>query len=256
MLTVGLSGTKLGPVVFDAVQLGYSEGLLCKVALHLNPGGELSFLVPALAFQLVNDSVEFELYPLARPPAVTCSFACCPIPRSSCPRADRSRFSSVGRCHSRRACCYPIGNQPRHSLWTNGPTVRSVVEQSGLVVAGSSPTALAAPLPPLVDIALGGLAALAKNVTLWKNSSLELSLREQRPARHPLKGRQDIEAGALALSLRFGDAAWIDDADAGVTFWIMEDTVGTIRQAAPSLSLTGLGVVLGRPAPNPARGRL
>ena len=254
MLTIGLLDTELGPVVFDDLQLGYSDGLICTVALHLDPGGELSFLAPALDFDFVNDRVEFELYPLG--PGTEADLLVRFLPD---PAVEMSAGGPVAILEkwalplAARLLLREFEAELDTAIWDNGPTVRDIVEQSGLVETGSSPAALAAPLPPLPQLALGALAALADNVTLFKNNTLELLLREDQ-GRHgiQLKGHQDLDLGSLVLSLRFGDADWITDANRGVTFWIIEDTTDPIPvRLAPSLSLTGLGAILGRPDPDP-----
>ena len=198
ILTIGLAATKIGPVVFDSVRLGYSDGLLCALTLHLDPGGELAFIDPALAFRFVNDRVEFELYPLGAATSNDLRITLLPDPAVT--------MSTNGPIAIIEQWALPLAatlllrefqTDLDTPFWTGGPTARGIVEGAGIVVAGSTPARLAAPLPPLQDIALRGLAALATDVTLWKNDSLELMLRED-GGRHGIS-LKDARTSRLAI---------------------------------------------------------
>ncbi len=63
-LVLQLTDVELGPVFLDSVRAGSDHGLVLSSDLELRPGGELTFLAPALSLQLEDDELTVELYPL------------------------------------------------------------------------------------------------------------------------------------------------------------------------------------------------
>jgi hypothetical protein len=247
-MLLGVTGLRLGPVVADELAAGYEEGLACRVALHLEPGGELAFLQPAVELDVAGDRVAFAVHPLGTAAHDTFAIQVAPTPAVLIhPDAALALLEQWGLPLAARILVRELGGELGKEIWPGGPTVRHVLEQAGVVVEGSSPAAVAATLPPAAELALRALAALVTNVTIElvpKELALHLVAENGRRGLR-LQGHQALSTGDVLVDLRFGKADWLDDPAAGVTLWLLEDASGMPPvRVTPALDLSGLGVVV------------
>jgi hypothetical protein len=249
-LLIGVQDLELGPVIADELSAGYDQGLSCHLALHLDPGGALSFLQPALDFDVVGESISVEAYPLGVSEKADFAVLIAPSPELVLhPQAAVALIERWGLPLVAQLLVREFEAELEKSLWAAGPTARSVLEQAGVLKAGVTPPELASPLPKPEDMALRALKALVSNVTIEiVADTLWMSLVEDSGRRGiRLRGRQDVGAGDIDVGLRFGDADWLDDPAAGVTLWLLEDAAGMPPvKVTPALDVTGLGIVLSR----------
>jgi hypothetical protein len=128
-------------------------------------------------------------------------------------------------------------------LWTNGPTARSVVEGAGLMAPGSAPPRVVHSLPALDALALALLRELATGITVAVSDTLDVAVVDDGAGRKGvrLSGRHDFDGERLGVTVRFGDAYWLDDPDAGVTLWILKPAAG-VPPVALDLGLDAIGV--------------
>ncbi|MDC3960917.1 alpha/beta fold hydrolase [Polyangium jinanense] len=246
-LTLGVQGVRLGPVVADELSAGYDQGLVCHLVLRLDAAGELAFLQPSIDFAVDDGRPAFEIHPLGAAAKDEFAVRVAPVPElvlaagAAMTLLERWGVPLVAQLLLRTF----EAELPR-SLWAGGPTVRAVLDASGLVEPNTTPPALAAVRPALPELALRALKALVTNVTIPVSDTLSLTpVAEQGRRGLRLKGRQELSGGDVDVSVRFGEAKWLDDADAGVTLWLLEDTEGMPPvRITPALDVTGLGVVL------------
>lgn len=249
MLLFRVGGLRLGPVVADELAAGYAQGIACHVALHLEPGGELAFFEPAIDVDVVDGRVSFEAYPLGSDAKADLAIRIAPTPEVIAhPEAALAFVERWGVPLAARLLLRELGAQLDVVIWPGGPTIRAVVEQAGLVEAGSDPPALAPPRP-LAELALRALAALVSNITIELISGqLWLILVEDAGRRGlRIRGRLPVSANDVNVDVRFGVADWLTDPDAGVTLWLLEDVAGIPPvRITPGIEAVGLGVVLSR----------
>ena len=139
-------------------------------------------------------------------------------------------------------------------IWTGGPTARDILAGAGLIEPGPGTPQIAAALPPLPELGLGALAALANGATVALTPTLDLSavaeggrlgLRVRGTV--PIDG-DDVDVTVLFGRTLFGDGhGWLTAADEGVTAWVLRDAPGQVPPFAidPGLSISGLGVDVG-----------
>lgn len=247
-LRVGLGGLRIGPVVVDALSAGYDGGITCSVALHLEPGGPIGFLQPALSFDVAGARVAFELQPLGAAERDDFAIRLAPEPALVLqPEAALALLERWGLPLAVQLLVHELADALPTPVWPGGPTIRSVLDQAGLVVPGSTPPRVAATLPPVAEGLLRALAALVSNVDIELTpDGLTLSLVEQSGRRGlRLHGRQPLDAGDTVVELRFGEADWLDDPAAGLTLWLLEAAPGMPPvRFAPALDVTGFGLVV------------
>jgi len=240
-LTLFAEGLRLGPVVAEELLAGWDGGLACRLALRLEPEGALAFLRPALVAELEDGRFGLAFHPLGAAHAADLSVRLAPVPEVVLgPGGPAALAERWGFPLAARLLLEEFGDELGRTLWAGGPTVRAVLDGSGLVRPGATSAVLASPLPSPAQAALGALKAAAVGATIQATPTLALSLVADGGRRGiRLRGRQALGDG---VGIRFGDAEWIGD-DAGVTLWLLDDAGGPPR-IAPALDVAGLGVVL------------
>ena len=117
---------------------------------------------------------------------------------------------------------------------------------------GIDPPALATALPGSPELALLALRALLSGAVIEITPALSLVVHESGGRRGiRLTGSQEVGGGALDVSLRFGEADWLDEEEAGVTVWILEDAPVRL---SPGITFEGLGAILSKSSGDPLLG--
>jgi hypothetical protein len=231
-----------GPLVVQTARVGFEGDLEFDLALRLDPGGDLAFLAPVAELGLDDGRLSAALLPLGEAERADLELELAPQPSFTFTEAGAlGLLASWGVPLVALLALRAAEDVLEDALWTNGPTPRGVLEDAGLVAPGSSPAGLALPLPPLEEIALGALQGLATNVTVAVTETLEIAIVEDGSGRKGirLKGSEAIAGEELAVSMRFGEADWLDDPDAGVTLWVLRPPFALDL----GLDVTGLGAI-------------
>ena len=248
VLLLGVQNLRIGPVVADELSAGYAQGLACRVALHLDAGGNVAFLQPALELGIAGPRIAFAVYPLGVSERADFAIRIAPTPELVLhPEAALALLERWGLPLAAQLLVRELADSLVNPVWRGGPTIRSVLEQAGVVVAGSNPPAVAAVLPPAAQTVLRALAALVSNVSIeLVPDELTLTLIANAGRRGlRLHGHQVLGSGETQVELRFGKADWLDDPAAGITLWLLEDIAGMPPvRFTPALDITGFGVVL------------
>ncbi|MGE3177280.1 MAG: alpha/beta fold hydrolase, partial [Vicinamibacterales bacterium] len=246
-LTFELQEVDLGTTHVSSLRTGYDRGLVLQLALALEPGGDFAFLRPAIDLALDGPALGLDLCPLGAGTEQALAVRLAPTPGlTSTPDGVSELVEGWGLPLAARIVVSEFEADLDRALWQGGPTARHVVEEAGLVQPGSHPPALDTPLPPPPDLVLRALRALATGAAVDVGPNLSLAVRESAGrVGIQVTGSQELPGGTLGVSVRFGDASWLDDPDAGATLWLLEDPGGSAPlRIAPGLGLTGLGVVL------------
>ena len=218
-LVLELSDVVLGPVFVDSLRAGFDHGLVLSSVLELRPGGELTFLGPAFALTLVDGELTVELNPLGTAEKADLSLRLAPNPLLTfTPAGALALVERWGLPLSARLLLREFEDELDQALWTNGPTARAVLEDSEVLQPGIDPPALATALPGSPELALLALRALLSGAVIEITPALSLVVHESGGRRGiRLTGSQEVGGGALDVSLRFGEADWLDEEEAGVT---------------------------------------
>lgn len=260
LLAIALHAVPLGPVVLDALSVGYDGTLDCRLDLHLDAGGEFGFLKPAFGIALDVGAGAAALagtvYPLGAGSAADLALF---LPPRRAPvisaRAPWMLLEQWGVPLVAKLLVTAFDAKLDAALWSGGPTVGAVLDGSGLTLPGTRPARLASPLPPVATLGLRALLSALQGVPLTLTPTLQLEfVTDAALGRRGLRlyGSQVVEAGDLAVSLRFGDATWLKDPAAGVTLWLLQDQGGPLPvKIAPGLGIVGLGAVIGGAASAP-----
>lgn len=257
-ILVELDAVDLGPVLIESVLLGYDGDLRLGLRVGLRPPELVTFLQPSLEVGVVvspdDGRVGFavDLLPFGDAARTEADITIAPVPGAVLTTdgavllVERWGLPLVSLI-----ALAAFGSDLTTPLWVGGPSPTSILSSAGLVVAGSDPPELAAQPPPAAQMALRALAALAAGLSV-PLEGLHISLvTETAPdgtTRYGIRlsGHQDLDAGDVVVSLRFGETDWLaDDPSAGVTAWMLEQPAQAALPALrPALELTGLGAVV------------
>ena len=240
-LVLGVADLRLGAIVVGAVEAGYDGGIACGLDLSLEQAdGALAFLRPALAAGVADGRFSLDLLPLgagtggeltvhvAPEPAVVMG------PGGPLALAERWALPLAANLLLRE-----FGDRLEAPLYANGPTLRQVLDGSGLLRDGVHPPVLVPALPAPEMIALGALRAAVREVRMEVVPGLWLSLvADGSRLGIRLEGRQALSE---EIGIRFGGDAWLGGGS-GVTLWLLDDDAQT--PFAPALDVAGLGVEL------------
>ena len=260
VVTIGAQDVAIGPLVVDVMSVGYAGAVDCHLALHLDAGGEFGFLRPALDIALdigtAGAAVAFAFFPLGA--AASADFSIRMAPQFGLvlsPRAPWVLLEKWGVPLVGKLLVTAFDAKLAAPIWAGGPTVRSVLDSSGLIVRGSVPPRLSAPMPQPAALGLRALLAVLAGARIELSPTLGLSFAADAPSGRRglrLQGQQEVDTESLAISLRFGKARWLEDPAAGVTLWLLQDIAGDIPvKISPGLSVVGLGTVIGGVAGKP-----
>ena len=265
-LVIEAAGVALGPVVADAVRLGYESRVHAEVALRLAAPAPLAFMRPAIGVDVAGGRFSADVLPLGPGTAGDLRIRLAPDRGvTASPDGPRKLLEAWGVPLVGDLLLRAFGDKLDQPLWTGGPTARAALTQAGLIPSGTAlaPTPGAVPVvvpapPPLGELGLRGLRAVATGLTLKPTPTLALAVVNSGGRQGlRLSGHQDVEAGDLVISVRFGEAEWLDDPAAGVTLFLLQDATGQSPPVRifPSLSVTGLGAVVSGSRPSAGRRR-
>lgn len=257
-LLVGLDGVQLGPAELETVTVGYNGDLNASVRVGLRAGSPVAFLRPSLEVTAAIDlttgapRVGVAVLPFGDDGRDEAAVTLAPVP--GVVLTTEAAVLIVEQWGVPLAALVGVTGfeeRVRTPLWDAGPSVLEVLTATGLVVAGSDPIALAATPPPIEEMALRGLAALADGLSL-PLGDLHLGLVTETEtdgsSRYGvrLSGRADLAAGDVLVSTRFGDTDWLsDEPDAGISVWLLRQNVGAdLPHLRPVVELLGLGAVV------------
>ncbi|OKI45496.1 alpha/beta hydrolase [Micromonospora sp. CB01531] len=257
-LLVELAGIDLGPVTIEQARLGYDGDLHAHLRAGLRPPAPVAYLRPSLDVgvdvDLAHGQARFavRVLPFGAAEAADAAITLAPVP--AVVMTDDGALALVQRWAVPLVATIVLtafADDLDTPWWAHGPTARSVLTTAGVVTTGPDGPEVAADPPPLPQVALRALAALADGLSA-RLADLRVALVTE-GGRYGVRltGRQPIDAGDLTVSLRFGDTDWLTDPTAGVTVWLLADPPsGDLPELRPALQLTGLGVVLsGRDTP-------
>ncbi|WP_437494023.1 alpha/beta fold hydrolase [Sorangium sp. So ce1014] len=248
-IAVGVAALDLGPLVIEEIEGGYDGALVFALSLRLDPGADFAFLAPVFQLGVVGDRLSIELLPLGEAGRSQVALAFAPAPSLTFTEAGAfALLEKWGVPLVATLLLRALDAQLGEQLWSNGPTARGILEGAGLIRAGSN--ALAAPLPPAVDLVLGAAQALASGASIDITDTLELSVvNEAGRTGLVLRGYQDIVGEDLTATLHFGDADWLTEADGGgAALRLIRSAPGQAPPiaVAPGLAMVGLGVTVAR----------
>lgn len=281
VLQLSASDVVLGPLVLDEAGLGFDGDLACNLTLHLDAGGLLSPVRPALDVDVTGIDIDgigptaprfaVSILPLGPGTADELDLRLAPVPQIvDGGDAGLALLQAWGVPLTIAVLVAAFdaaeGDLLDTPLWgppnttAPGPTARVLLAAAGVLTsdtAGSTPV-LANPLPDPAVAALRGLQRAADNVGIelvdTDDAQLTLSLvSENVPggvrSGVRLRGWVAIDADDLTVTVRFGDAVWLDDANGGVTVWLVEPDAGGPLPVRPTaaLEVVGFGADLARP---------
>jgi hypothetical protein len=251
---VAVADLDLGPLVIEDARAGFAGDLEFALAVRLDPDGDFAFLQPRAELGVDGDRVSAALLPLGEAQRTELALDLAPVPRAVATEAGLvALLVSWGAPLATLLAVKAVGDDVlRAPMWTGGPSPRSVLQSAHILDDPQLPTdppALRLPLAPLEEIALRGLDALAAGISVKLTDDLTLAVVDDGAGRKGLrlKGRQVIDPDdGPTVDLRFGFASWLEDADAGVTMWMLRPAAGMPPFALdPALDAIGLGVVVG-----------
>ena len=261
-LLVTATGVMLGPVVLDTAALGYDGDLRAMLGLHLEVDGLLAPIRPALTVDVDGERYAVSVQPLGTGTADDLDLRLAPVPAVvpgrdaglavvstwGVPLAVAVLVAVFGEADG-HPLDKPLWGPPRTTL--PGPSARALLVAAGLLAPGPA-VALVNPLPEPATALLRGAQAAATGmgivVASGPDADLTLALVSE-PVQGggvrtgiSLRGWARIPGADADVTLRFGDAPWLDDADRGVTLWLLEPDDGDlpIRPTA-ALDIVGLG---------------
>jgi len=276
VLAEAAGGIRLGPVVLDEAALGLSGDLMTHVVLHLDAGGVLAPVRPALdvaaAVDVTSGTFRFAVSVLPLGPGTAAD-----LRLGLAPELVVDDLAGNGGLALLQAWGIPLAvavlveafdtaDVLDTHLWGppqttgDGPTARNLLAAAGLItadVAGATPV-LPATLPDPAAAALKGLQRAADNLGMTvlddETGSLTLTLESQTVpggVRTGVRLRGWVKATTddLVVTVRFGDAEWLDDSNGGVTVWLVEPGTGGPLPVRPTaaLDVVGFGADLSRP---------
>ncbi|MEH1097451.1 alpha/beta fold hydrolase [Micromonospora sp. CPCC 205739] len=258
IVLVDLAGIDLGPVLIEQACLGYDGELHAHLRVGLRPPAPVAFLRPSLDVDLDVDVVHgrarfaVRVLPFGAAEASDAAITLAPVP--GVVMTEDGAIALVQRWAVPLVATIVLAafaDDLDTPWWAHGPSALSILTAAGVVVTGPDGPEVAADPPPVPEMALRGLAALAGGLSVPLADLHVALVAEGGRYGVRLTGRQPVDAGDLRVSLRFGDTDWLTDPAAGVTLWLLADPPsGTLPALRPALQLTGLGVVLsGRDAP-------
>lgn len=283
VVTVEAHRVVLGPVRLDEARLGYDAGdLVSGLVLRLAAGGMLAPIQPALVVDLEVD--------LDGPAGAR--FAVAIVPFGAGTEGDlelrlaptQEIVAAQGIDHAAlmfveewgvplalEVLVTAFGDLLDVPLWGPpyttgpGPTARDLLEAAGLledtlpdpgeaVLRAFQRAASGVAIRALDDTADAGvldLTLVSQNVTVDGVAGVRTGVR--------LRGWVKVQASEdLTVTVRFGDAAWLDEDEAGVTVWLVEPWPGGVLPIRPTaaLDLIGIGADFGREGANLLQGTL
>ncbi|MCI0688951.1 MAG: hypothetical protein L0Y54_17230 [Sporichthyaceae bacterium] len=282
VLQLSASDVVLGPLVLDEAGLGFDGDLACHLMLHLDAGGLLSPVRPALDVDVTGIDIDgvgptaprfaVSILPLGPGTADELDLRLAPVPQIvDGGDAGLALLQAWGVPLTIAVLVAAFdaaeGDLLDTPLWgppnttAPGPTARELLAAAGVLTsetAGSAPE-LANPLPDPAVAALRGLQRAADNVGIelvdTVDAQLTLSLVSQTVPGGVrtgvrLRGWVAIDADDLTVTVRFGDAVWLDDSNGGVTVWLVEpDDAGPLPvRPTAALEIVGFGADLARPS--------
>ena len=215
---------------------------------RLDVEGPLAFLRPALRVDVTEERFALDLLPLGVAEEADLAVRIVPAPGVEA-TADGALalLEQWGVPLAATVLLDAFEDRLGDPLWGGGPNSRAVLVASGLLEDAAGPPALASPLPPLPSVLLRAAQTLLDGleVAITTEPLLQLSfVTEDGRSGVRLSGRVEAGDGDMVVSVRFGDADWLDERG-GVTLWLIETTTDPIPvRLAPGLGIAGVGVVL------------
>ena len=238
----------LGPVVVESAAFGYDGDVSAALVARLDVEGPLAFLRPALRVDVTEERFALDLLPLGVAEEADLAVRIVPVPGVEA-TADGALalLEQWGVPLAATVLLDAFEDRLGDPLWGGGPSSRAVLVASGLLDGAAGPPALASPLPPLPSVLLRAAQTLLDGleVAITTEPLLQLSfVTEDGRSGVRLSGRVEAGDGDMVVSVRFGDADWLDETG-GVTLWLIETTTDPIPvRLAPGLGIAGVGVVL------------
>ena len=253
--TLTVTELDAGPLVVEHARAGYAGGALTfALRLRLDPGGELAFLRPVAELGVDAAGLTASLLPLGPQRRADLELRLAPaFDALATPAGALGLVTSWGLPLVTLLGLRSAGDALERRLWPQGPSARRVLADAGVVTPAGPPKPASA-LPDLPAIALGALRGLAADATIALTPTLALAVVDDGAGRKGvrLKGRQDVAGSAIGASVRFGEADWLEDANAGVTLWLIRPSSGTPPVALDlALDAVGIGAVFGAPGGAP-----
>ena len=241
-------GLDLGPVVVESAAFGYDGDVSAGLVARLDVDGELAFLRPALRVDVTEERFALDLLPLGVAEEADLAVRIVPVPGVvATTDGALALLEQWGVPLAATVLLDAFEDRLGDQLWGGGPTSRAVLAASGLVDGETGPPVLASPLPPLPSVLLRAAQALLDGMEVRITTEPPLTLgfvTEDGRSGVRLSGRVDAGEGGTVVSVRFGDADWLDETG-GVTLWLIETTTDPIPvRLAPGLGIAGVGVVL------------
>ena len=245
---VTVAGLDTGPLVIEQATLGWADGLSGAVRARLDPGGELGFLQPVAELGVHNGGFSATVLPLGTAARAELELAIVPTPHATV--TTDGALELVGSWVVpllTRFLLPSVTSLLGDRLWTGGPSAGDVLQGAKLIRDFPAAPKLESAIPPLPEVALGALGALAQGATITIPPDLEIAAAvDNGRLGLRLTGDVTIEAQDFDVGLRFGSADWLDDPNAGVTLWVIAEDAGALPPVKldPALDAVGLGVVL------------
>ncbi|SCF19750.1 hypothetical protein GA0074695_4249 [Micromonospora viridifaciens] len=258
VVTLTAAQVAIGPVVLESVTVSAGAQPSGRADLRLAFDGVLAPITPALQIVFDADGFAAQILPLGAGTADDFRIALAPQPAVDAtvegaldlalswglPLASEVILRAVTGTAG-------ISSPLDRALWAGGPTARTLLAGASLIPAGTTEPAprLVRPLPDPLDAVLGALRAAAGGVSVQVTDTLTFRLvHDPATGRTGLRlsGYQDIDAGDVTVSLRFGTEPWFTHPNSGVTLWVAGPgpTGGPPLQLAPGLDAVGLGVLI------------
>ena len=248
---VTVASLDTGPLVIEEARLGFDGDLSGALRLRLDPGGELDFLAPVAELGIASGGLSAALLPLGSARRADLALALVPTPGLT--------FTGDGALGLLGAWIVPLLTRfllpsftslLSEELWTGGPSAGEVLEGAKLIDGFPAAPVLRPHIPALGVVALGGLATLARGATIHIPPKLDVSAAvDGGRLGLRLSGEVELDGDDLGVSLRFGSARWLEDADAGVTLWLLAEDAAAMPPVKldPELEVIGLGALLSGP---------
>ncbi len=224
------------------VQAGLSAGLSLANSLGITTG-------PQFALTYNGTGFNADLYPLGQPNSALIDIRLLPSPKVTAQPAGLETFVTSWLIPVATRILYnATSSHLGDHLWTNGPTLQTVLKSAGVVDNAGK---LILPLPDIQNLVVGTIGGMVSGAT-FNVGTLQLKVVSEIPTNSGftkpcfglrLFGHQDIVTNdSLTVSLRFGESGskpnWISDPGAGISIYLFD----TALNFKPRLGVIGLGV--------------
>ncbi|MGN9778213.1 DUF6603 domain-containing protein [Micromonospora sp. H33] len=258
VVTLTAAQVAIGPVVLESVTVSAGAPPAGAASLRLALDGVLAPVAPALQIAFDADGFTAQILPLGAGTADDFRIALAPqMTVDATIEGALDLALGWGLPLASEVILRAVADTPGtpspldRTLWAGGPTTRTLLAGATLIPAGTTEPVprLVRPLPDPLAAVLGALRAAASGVSVKVTDTLTLRLvHDPATGRTGLRlsGHQDVDAGDVTVSLRFGTEPWFAHPESGVTLWVAAPgpTGGPPLQLNPGLDAVGLGVLI------------